>query len=212
MDSKPREIKILTILQVTLTLLSLITLGHMFTRPAPEAGYYPGGLGMIELFLFWVLVIGFILGLAISYGLWAGKVWARNWGTVYWVFSLLFGLLWIYLTVSSRLSGYTNPFIDGLLIIGIVYVFASLSNLYLATRPRVKDFFEYCRLAKKTEQKGEHVKPDASSTPEEHALLVKYQRKYPHNPEGVLEFHISRRMKEGKTRKQAVKELAKENE
>jgi len=43
-------------------------------------------------------------------------------------------------------------------------------------------------------------------------LITKYQRLYPHNPEGVLEFHISRRMKKGKTREQAIKELTKESE
>ena len=43
-------------------------------------------------------------------------------------------------------------------------------------------------------------------------LITKYQRLYPHNPEGVLEFHISRRMKEGKTREQAIKELTEEGE
>ncbi len=43
-------------------------------------------------------------------------------------------------------------------------------------------------------------------------LITKYQRLYPHNPEGVLEFHISRRMKEGKTREQAIKELTEESE
>lgn len=143
MESKPREIKVLTVLQVTLTLLSLITLGHMFTRPAPEGGYYPGGFVVIDFFLFWVLVIGFMLGLAISYGLWDGKGWARNWGTVYWVFSVLFGLLWIYATVSSRLSGYASRFLDGLLIIGIVYVFVSLPNFYFVTRSRVLDFFRH---------------------------------------------------------------------
>ena len=43
--------------------------------------------------------------------------------------------------------------------------------------------------------------------PEE--LAIKYQSMYPHNPAGVLEFHISRKMKERKTREQAIKELIK---
>lgn len=43
-------------------------------------------------------------------------------------------------------------------------------------------------------------------------LVKKYQRKYPHNPSGVLEFHISRKVKEGKTREQAIEELTKESE
>jgi len=42
-------------------------------------------------------------------------------------------------------------------------------------------------------------------------LIMEYQRKYPHNPSGVLEFHISRKVKEGKTREQAIEELAKES-
>ncbi|MDH5733959.1 MAG: zinc ribbon domain-containing protein [Candidatus Bathyarchaeota archaeon] len=42
-------------------------------------------------------------------------------------------------------------------------------------------------------------------------LLVKYSEKYPHNPDGVLEFHISKKMKEGKTRDQAIEELIKES-
>jgi hypothetical protein len=41
--------------------------------------------------------------------------------------------------------------------------------------------------------------------PEE--LLIKYQHQYPHNPTGVLEWHIHKKMKEGKTRDQALKEL-----
>ena len=45
--------------------------------------------------------------------------------------------------------------------------------------------------------------------PEE--LAVRYQRMYPHNPAGVLEFHISRKIREGKTREHAIEELIKES-
>ena len=38
-------------------------------------------------------------------------------------------------------------------------------------------------------------------------LFNKYVRQYPHNPEGVLEWHIHKKMKEVKTREQAIKEL-----
>ncbi len=38
-------------------------------------------------------------------------------------------------------------------------------------------------------------------------LFDRYVREYPHNPEGVLEWHINKKMKEGKTREQAIKEL-----
>ena len=38
-------------------------------------------------------------------------------------------------------------------------------------------------------------------------LFARYVRQYPHNPEGVLEWHIHKKMKEGKTREQAIKEL-----
>jgi len=38
-------------------------------------------------------------------------------------------------------------------------------------------------------------------------LLAKYLKQYPHNPIGVLEWHIDKKMKEGKTREQAIKEL-----
>ena len=38
-------------------------------------------------------------------------------------------------------------------------------------------------------------------------LFDEYVRQYPHNPEGVLEWHINKKMKEGKTREQAIKEL-----
>ena len=38
-------------------------------------------------------------------------------------------------------------------------------------------------------------------------LFARYAEQYPHNPEGVLEWHIHKRMKEGKTREQAIKEL-----
>jgi len=41
-------------------------------------------------------------------------------------------------------------------------------------------------------------------------IFEMYSKKYPHNPEGVLEFHISRKMKQGKTREQAILELTKE--
>ena len=40
-------------------------------------------------------------------------------------------------------------------------------------------------------------------------LSAMYQHKYPHNPKGALEFHISRKIKEGKTREQAIEELKK---
>lgn len=42
-------------------------------------------------------------------------------------------------------------------------------------------------------------------------LLAKYMKKYPHNPTGVLEWHIDKKMKEGRTREQAIDELTKEN-
>ena len=38
-------------------------------------------------------------------------------------------------------------------------------------------------------------------------LFARYAEQYPHNPEGVLEWHIHKKMKEGKTREQAIKEL-----
>lgn len=38
-------------------------------------------------------------------------------------------------------------------------------------------------------------------------LLAKYAEQYSHNPEGVLEWHINKMMKEGKTREQTIKEL-----
>ena len=39
------------------------------------------------------------------------------------------------------------------------------------------------------------------------ALFTRYAQQYPHNPEGVLEWHIHKKTKEGKTREQAIKEL-----
>ena len=38
-------------------------------------------------------------------------------------------------------------------------------------------------------------------------LFAKYVERYPHNPTGVLEWHIHKKMKEGKTREQAIEEL-----
>lgn len=149
MEPKPREIKIVTVLQIPLALLSLIILLKLwFSIPAPPAEpdthYAPFGADLILLLLLFVLVVGFMLGIAISFGLWAGKGWALDWATVYAVLSLFFGLLLIYFTVSPRLSGLpTSPFEDTLLIIGIVYVLVSLPNLYLLTRPRVQDFFKH---------------------------------------------------------------------
>lgn len=42
-------------------------------------------------------------------------------------------------------------------------------------------------------------------------LFARYAEQYPHNPEGVLEWHIRKKMKEDKTREQAIEELAKES-
>ena len=38
-------------------------------------------------------------------------------------------------------------------------------------------------------------------------LLDHYRQKYPHNPEGVLNFHIQQLMKEGRTREESEREL-----
>jgi len=38
-------------------------------------------------------------------------------------------------------------------------------------------------------------------------LFAKYVKQYPHNPTGVLEWHIDKEMKEGKTREQALEDL-----
>ncbi len=49
---------------------------------------------------------------------------------------------------------------------------------------------------------------DAETQPKyPRALFAKYAQQYPHNPEGVLEWHIHKKMKEGKTREQAIREL-----
>jgi hypothetical protein len=50
-------------------------------------------------------------------------------------------------------------------------------------------------------------KIDLSQTKYPEDLLAKYVKRYPHNPSGVLEWHIHKKMKEGKTREQAIKEL-----
>jgi len=42
-------------------------------------------------------------------------------------------------------------------------------------------------------------------------LLTRYMKQYPYNPTGVLEWHIQKKMKEGKTREQALEELSKES-
>ena len=42
-------------------------------------------------------------------------------------------------------------------------------------------------------------------------LFAEYVERYPHNPEGVLEWHINKKMKEDKTREQAIEELIKES-
>ena len=162
MESRPREIKIWTVLQTSLASLDLVTLSYilsdmLLSRVAdpPTPGYAPVGPYMILSILFLVLVLGFILGIAISFGLWAGKGWARTWGTVYSISSLLFGLLLIYINVNMRLSGLpTYPFEDTLLIIGIVYVLVSLPSIYFVTRPRVQDFF-VCALAEEEKRMKE---------------------------------------------------------
>ena len=42
-------------------------------------------------------------------------------------------------------------------------------------------------------------------------LFAKYVKQYPHNPTGVLKWHINKRMKKGITRDQAIEELTKES-
>jgi hypothetical protein len=42
-------------------------------------------------------------------------------------------------------------------------------------------------------------------------ILQIYSKKYPHNPTGVLRYHIDRKMKEGKTREQVIEELVEES-
>jgi hypothetical protein len=41
-------------------------------------------------------------------------------------------------------------------------------------------------------------------------LFAKYVERYPHNPRGVLEWHIHKKMKQGKTSEQVIKELEEE--
>lgn len=43
-------------------------------------------------------------------------------------------------------------------------------------------------------------------------ILQIYSKKYPHNPTGVLRYHIDKKMKEGKTREQVIEELTGEIE
>jgi len=43
-------------------------------------------------------------------------------------------------------------------------------------------------------------------------LFTKYVERYPHNPTGVLEWHIDKKMKEGITRERAIEELTEESE
>jgi len=42
-------------------------------------------------------------------------------------------------------------------------------------------------------------------------LPAKYVKQYPHNPTGILEWHLNKKMKEAKTREQALEELSKES-
>ena len=151
MGSKPRETKIWIVLQMsylalaTLVIIS-ITLSPGRTTPSepPDAYFASGGASMIALLLYPVLILWIILALALPFGLWGGKGWARKWGVIHSILSLLLGLLWIYVNVSIRLYGLPTTLAeDTLLIVGIAYVSASLSNLYLATRPRVQDFFKH---------------------------------------------------------------------
>jgi len=51
---------------------------------------------------------------------------------------------------------------------------------------------------------------DLSQTKYPKNLFANYIAQYPHNPEGILEWHIHKKMKEGKTREQAIEELNRE--
>jgi len=55
-------------------------------------------------------------------------------------------------------------------------------------------------------------KSDFSQTRYPKDLIAKYVKQYPHNPTGVLEWHIHKKMKESKTRGQTIEELIKESE
>jgi len=70
-------------------------------------------------------------------------------------------------------------------------------------------FFE---VSKMLEDRSPHQPPRQrlgieTQTKYPRALFAKYAQQYPHNPEGVLEWHIHKKTKEGKTREQAIKEL-----
>ena len=58
-----------------------------------------------------------------------------------------------------------------------------------------------------------HANPQVEAVHEENVkrLLEHYHEKYPHNPDGMLEWHIMKIMKDGITREEAEEELAKQH-
>jgi len=213
LTEKPRAVKLLAIFYGLqgLLLLSIFVffLGSslLYTGSGPPHG--GGGAAVAILFIFWVSLGGALLYLSAARGLLLGRNWARILGIFVSILALLYFVPAIILTARAGLESLLSNWIS-LLIAGIP-TFLNSASIYCFTRREVRAYFKHDVHAKERIQEGVRVKRD-ERTPEENALLVRYQREYPHNPEGVLELHISRKMKEGKTRVQAVEELAKEKE
>jgi len=75
---------------------------------------------------------------------------------------------------------------------------------------KIIDTLELKRQKQKQEGKLKRQKQEEYIMKYASDLYAKYQKKYPHNPLGVLELHINRKMKRGLIREEAIKELQEE--
>lgn len=112
------------------------------------------------------------------------------------------GMLNLSWTAWAQSMGWGSPSWEGLMILasrfafsGLVFVFGVL--LFSDHEKMLEDKKRYPTSAQRLDGETKYPRD----------LFAKYAEQYPHNPEGVLEWHIHKKMKEGKTREQAVKEL-----
>ena len=211
LTEKPRAVKLLAIFYGLQGFLLLSIFVFFLASSLLHTGSGPpiGGAGVAILLIFGVSSGGALLYLSVARGLLLGRNWARTLGIIISILALLYFVPAMILSARAGLESLLSNWM--VLLVGGIPTFLNGASVYCFTRREVRAHFKHEVHAKERIQEGIYVKRD-EPTPEENALLIRYQREYPHNPEGALEFHISRKMKEGKTREQAVGELAKENE
>lgn len=118
--------------------------------------------------------------------------------------SIIDGILNLSWTAWAQLMGWGPPSWEGLMILVSRFAFSGLAFLF-----GVLLLFDYGKIVedKRVYQPSVRRLDVETQTKYPRVLFAKYAQQYPHNPESVLEWHIHKKAKEGKTRDQAVKEL-----